>query len=93
MADEPKGPTRAWTLKLEIGADSEKDLLFALKQIRTDFLLHGVPVGNGASGGCDSGWSYAVKHDPEMTPEKYQEQLAAYVDMLNEREATETRGG
>lgn len=93
MADEPKGPTRAWTLKLEIGADSPDYLLSALKQLHLDFLLQGVPVGNGASGGCDSGWSYDVKHDPEMTPEKYREQLAAYVDMLNEREATEMRGG
>lgn len=81
------GPTRAWSMELSLGADTEEEFLQTLQQLHDGFRLRrGVPKGNGAMGGPTSGWSYTIKHDPEMTHEKYHEQLQIHLGKFKAEE-------
>lgn len=69
-------PRRAWVMELKIGADTPEEIERALEQIATAFAMGGLRSGF-CSGGCASGWSGHTSHDPEMTHERYFEDIAA----------------
>lgn len=64
---------RAWHCDVSCGGDTREDMIQML-QIIIEYLESG---GNGpmAQGGCSSGGHIEVTHNPEMTRERYFEEL------------------
>lgn len=75
-------PQRAHHLTLDLGADDERELLAALRNIA--FQIERGELTTGCSGGYGSGYSYAYKVNPEMTHDLYFEHNEKW---LAEREA------
>lgn len=72
-------PRRAHQFRLNLGADSIKELVHSLNQIALDIEIAGQPSANCASGGYDSGYTYEYTHDPDMTHDVYIEALNAWL--------------
>lgn len=66
-------PNRAHTLKLNLQADTEQDLIYAIRQLFIDFREEGLR--SGVSGSSSVGYIAEYIHDPEMTHDKYFELL------------------
>lgn len=76
-------PKRRYVMKLEIGADTFRDLLGRLNSIQFD--LERAIEGeldrdySAVSGGYDAGWVLGIKFDPTMDHDRYVEVLNAYL--------------
>ncbi len=62
-------PHRAYELAVKVGADTPKDLAWALRSL-ADRAERG-ELTQGCSGGPSCGWTYEHRHDPTMTHERY----------------------
>lgn len=80
-----KAPKRAIELTLRISADSWDAVLRRLDHYEFEILSSG-SLGNGVSGGYDSGDIREVELHPEMTHERYAAELTAHLDALHESE-------
>jgi hypothetical protein len=63
-------PHRAYQLTLKIGADDERALASALYNLSNQ-VAAGKISQHCVSGGYDSGYIWDLKHDPEMTGDRY----------------------
>jgi len=79
VRDEDVEPPRQRHIevRLKIGADDAESLSVALRNLANDVLIDGTLTrpGNGASGGWDAGFNYAVTVDESMTGDRYREEL------------------
>lgn len=75
-------PRRRCHLTLQLGADDIHELARALTQLADDAERGQrlTVTGNGASGGVGSGFSYEYVLDESMTADRYQHDLAAWVE-------------
>lgn len=76
-------PRRAWRLKLSLHADTREDLVHALVELGERALVGEVLTeagAIGAAGGTTSGFAYTLNVTPEMTGDRYRQELLAYVD-------------
>ena len=80
MADT-KPPRRAYRLTLELEADDERALESALFNLSNQ-VAAGEISNHCVSGGYSSGFTWKLEHDPEMTGDRYREELGAYVSAL-----------
>ncbi len=76
-------PHRKYELHLTLGADDAETLRDALRSLAFD--LEGFETVSAwpyqsVSGAPDCGYSTDIECDPDMTPERYQEELEQYLD-------------
>ena len=80
--NEPTKPHRKVTMRFNIGADSYEEMLRSVEQW-VYFMQREHPTldqnHNGASGGPDAGYSYDIEIDPDMTHDRYFEELDVYL--------------
>lgn len=69
---EKEPPRRKFHLKLSLEADSIEEMEAALESIIINVCKERIPAS--VAGGCNSGWFYKVKENPDMTREKYFEE-------------------
>lgn len=62
-------PRRSHELILQIGADTKRDLVNALRQMALEIDMDQLTAG--VSGGYSSGAIYAYQHDPAITHDAY----------------------
>lgn len=86
--NEPKKPQRRHELELTIDADSEDELMHALKEFSTKIAL-GEMAPSGVSGGCGHSWVYRHTENPDQTPDGYQKDLRAWLDWNHAQEKAE----
>ena len=79
MTDEPKKPKRRHVLKLELDADSLRELESGVYQFATQIGL-GYLSTSGVSGGCSYSWIYSHEETPGQTPEGYRADLERWLD-------------
>jgi len=80
-SSEIVGPLRRWKLRLEIGADTMADLRSALKGVSLDLFVNHCQSATGGGGGA--GWHFdLVEQAPDMTPERYADELEKYLESL-----------
>ncbi len=80
-------PKRAFELIVTIGADTWADALVEMDRLADHIREHG-PRCHVVSGGCSSGAYVDIRHDPTMTPERYVEELTAYLKSRRRSENT-----
>lgn len=85
MPNEPKKPQRRHELQLTIDADSEDELLHALKEFSTKIAREELSV-SGVSGGCTYSWMYRHIENADQTPDGYQKELQAWLDWKHAEE-------
>jgi hypothetical protein len=67
--DPARGPERAHSLIVSIGADTVDDLCYALNSLSQDARRGALT--RGCSGGPSCGWTYSYRHKPEQTHDNY----------------------
>ena len=70
-------PQRRFQVTIELGADDDKELATALRQVCEDII--GGQRGS-VSGGPSSGWVYKVIERTDMTHDRYIEELNRYIN-------------
>lgn len=73
-------PTRAYSLTLNIGADTLQDLTYCLNDIVIDLSKGELPAGTGVAASVAFGYSYQYHLDETMTHERYMDQLSRYLE-------------
>lgn len=90
-------PKRRIELTIRISADSESDVEYALREIRTNAALHhDNAVTPCVSAGYSASWTIERADRPEQTGDNYRREVAAYVESLRGAkgdDATRARGG
>jgi hypothetical protein len=71
-------PQRAYTLSIEIGADTWDDVVRDLRELAGHVPDHG-PTCASVSGSPSGGHIVTVKHRPDMTHDRYMAELEAYL--------------
>ena len=79
-----EAPIRQYQLKVTIGGDTLEDVKRALRQIEFD--LNVSSSKQCVSGGFNNGWSWELRHDPEMDHMTYVEKLHEYLHYLEKKE-------
>lgn len=75
MSETPK---RRFTVTIEAGGDTWQDIAMTLRDLLPHIEEHG-PKCDSVGGGVSSGhWVHVVER-PEMTPERYHEELDAFL--------------
>lgn len=77
MSDAVAAPRRAHTIILSAGADSAERLAAELR-LFADRIERGT-ISTGAIGGADAGTTYSYAHRPEMTHERFFEELNTWL--------------
>ncbi len=77
-------PRRAYSVQIEIGADDWPALVRELARLADHIEAHG-PDCKQVSGGYDTGSTVRVEHRPEMTHDKYVEELNTYLEALRSK--------
>ena len=85
MPSDARPPHRAVELTLRIGANDDRALADALRTFETQ-LARSELSGSGVSGGPSFGWIYDIQRDPDMTPERYREELREYLEKRKDAE-------
>ena len=70
-------PKRAYQFTIEVGADTPKEMVWALEQIVQD--INENINASTVSGGPSSGWFITPNHTPDKTHEQYIEELEAWI--------------
>ena len=83
-------PHRAFEIDIHIGADTWEDAAREIARVLSHVVEHGQQCSL-ASGGPSSGASVTIRHRPEMTHDKYFEQLDAY--LVAKEAAKQVSGG
>lgn len=78
----PKPPERRFVFKLNLGADDRRAIIGALRHI--EFLISSEQMTTGCSGGYDCGYDYELRENPEMTHDRFFNELQAYLDAKRE---------
>lgn len=76
---EPKQPRRAFELTITIGADTWRSVEDELAFLAIHIPDHG-PKCDSVMGGPCRNHIVSIHHDPEMTHDRYHEELQAYLD-------------
>ena len=78
-----KRPKEAFVVNMKVTAHDRASLLRALDEMR-GLAEQGV---RGSVGGCaGGGWHhFRMRHDPEMTRDRYREEIAAYFEAKREK--------
>ncbi len=84
MADATAPPRRPVEVTLVVGADDDERVGDALRNF-LDYWLGGKPSSWGTSGGRSFGWHYQAIRDPDMTVERYREELDAWFEAQRNR--------
>lgn len=71
-------PHRAFEIDIHIGADTWEDAADEVERVMQHIIEHGQQCGM-ASGGYSTGASVTIVHRPEMTHDRYFEQLDAHL--------------
>lgn len=88
--DEPQRPHRRYQMTMSIGADSMEELRRSLEQWCFEMERYGEIQERsygGASGSPSAGYSYDIRFDPDMTPERYHEELKVYLEAKKQAES------
>jgi len=85
MSEIEKPEQRRWKFVGKIEADSWEDLLRGLDTIQFDLSnRNDQEIPFSVSGGYDSNWAFTVTEKPDMTHDKYFEELDAYLESKKE---------
>lgn len=76
---QPTPPKRKYTLRMSIGGDEWEDVFRALREAM-EHVSEAGPNCRTVSGGVSAGYFVEVEHHPEMTREKYHEELDSYLE-------------
>ena len=87
MGDLRQGPRRRWEVRITVGGDTWDDVKWQLRDLLPHIEDHG-PECKSVSGSPSSNHVVYVLHDPEMTHERYHEELDRYLATRKESEAT-----
>ena len=79
-------PKRAYQFTIEVGADTPKEMIWALEQIVRD-IDRNIDT-RAVSGGPSSGWVIEPDHTPGKTHDQYIEELEAYIGRRFDAEAS-----
>lgn len=74
-------PKRAVELEINIGGDSDQEIISGLNQILFEFETKGVR-GEMTSGSPSAHWHVEIERNPEMTNERYFKELDAYLEKV-----------
>ena len=77
-SEEPK-PKRCYDITVRVGADTWEDAARELERVALHVVDHG-PECNQVSGGPDSGSWVHIDHNPEMTHDRYFEDVERFKD-------------
>lgn len=80
-------PQRAYTLSIEIGADTWNDVVRDLRELAGHVEDHG-PTCSSVSGSPSCGHVVTVTHRPDMTHDRYMAELEVY--LADRRSVTDT---
>lgn len=83
-----KPPRRRIVAKIEIEADSWRDLRGALRQLETDMVVNGGVLRNVVSGGYSSGWIVTADEDESITHETWERDLKAHLQAKDQSDAS-----
>ena len=72
-------PRRAFTLSIEISGDTWEAVLSDLDYLAGHIKEHG-PTCKSVMGGCDSGHIVTITHLPDMTHDRYMDELSKYLE-------------
>lgn len=86
-----KKPQRAHHLMLDLGADTEEELLAALKQIALQIQMGKLTTG--CCGGYGHGYVYAYRVNPDMTHDRYVELNDLWLDHEKARKTQQEQRG
>lgn len=84
-------PRRAFRLTLALEADTRSDLASALNSLAYEVDSDQLTVG--CSGSPSSGAIYELLRDPDMTHEKYFEELRAYLEAAKASQSADVKAG
>lgn len=83
MDEETAKPRRRIVVKIEIEADTWRDLRAAFRQLETSMVTNREgKLHNHVSGGYSSGWIVAADEDDSITHESWAENLDAYLKTI-----------
>ncbi len=78
MSEKTKRPHRAFEITIRVGADTWEDAIAELLRMAYHIEEHG-PNCNSVSGGYSTNHTVTILQNPQMTHDRYFEQLGAYL--------------
>lgn len=88
---EARSPERAVIVTITIGGDSDADVIGAIRGIAHDYWDREM-VGSCVSGSPSCGYTITVRRNPEMTHERYFEEVDAWLERTRAPRPGEERG-
>lgn len=85
---EPARPRRAFVLEIEIGGDTWDDVMRNFHELAEHIPEHG-PECSSVSGSPSCGHHVIVTHSPEMTHERYIQDLEAWIAWREQQKTAE----